>query len=204
MMIDEILRSAGVLPVLTIRDPSNAVPLVAALANAGLSTVEITLRAPGALSAIEAVAKALPAVVVGAGSVLKDAQMQDAQAAGARFAVSPGLTPALLNTAQRLNLPYLPGVATPSEAMAAHDAGLRTLKLFPAQNLGGTQLLKALAGPLPDLEFCPTGGIDASSFQHYLAEPNVVCVGGSWMVDPDLMAAFDWVGVSRQARARTS
>jgi 2-dehydro-3-deoxyphosphogluconate aldolase/(4S)-4-hydroxy-2-oxoglutarate aldolase len=169
--------------------------------------LEITLRTPVALDAIKAVAAALPQACVGAGTVLNVEQLHAERDAGAQFAVSPGLTPALAEGAHGAGISLLPGVATASEAMAALEAGFTFLKFFPAQAAGGVPMLKSLGGPLPQLRFCPTGGIDAALAPSYLALPNVVCVGGSWVVPKDAVAGGDWGRIrtlAEQARALRS
>jgi 2-dehydro-3-deoxyphosphogluconate aldolase/(4S)-4-hydroxy-2-oxoglutarate aldolase len=199
----ETLKQTLVLPVLTVDDAALAVPLVEALSSGGLVTVEVTLRTPSALAAIARIANELPGVSVGAGTVTTTEEFDRATQAGASFAVSPGLTPALVEAASRSAIPLLPGVGTVGEAMRARDEGFGLLKLFPAAVLGGIHFLKAIRGPLPDLLFCPTGGINVGSYRGYLAEPNVLCVGGSWMVSPELIAKRDWRAV-RQAAAEIS
>ncbi len=195
----DLLSEARVLPVLTVRDSPSAVAVARALAEGGLGTVEITLRSEAALSAIEAIARQLPEVTVGAGTLTSPDQFRTVADAGARFAVSPGWTSSLAEAARKDALPWLPGVATVSEAMVAQEAGFEILKLFPAKALGGRVLLKSIYGPLPDLAFCPTGGINASSYRDYLELPNVLCVGGSWMVPRKNAAAVDGSAITRLA-----
>ncbi|MBN9064754.1 MAG: keto-deoxy-phosphogluconate aldolase [Rhizobiales bacterium 65-9] len=185
-------RSVGVIPVVTIERVAHAVPLARALAAGGLPLIEITLRTRSALDAIKVIAEEVKDVVVGAGTVLDPAQGAAAVAAGARFVVSPGATDRLVDAAQEWGVPYLPGVATASEAMRLAERGLTFLKLFPAEAVGGMALLKSLAAPLPEIMFCPTGGIDASKAAAYRALPNVACVGGSWMAPHAAMEAGDW------------
>ena len=177
--LERVMRAGPVIPVLTIDDVAHAVPLARALVEGGLPAIEITLRTKPALAAIEAVAREVKGAFVGAGTVLNREQLRDAQRAGATFAVSPGATPALLEAADVADMALLPGVATASEAMVAQEAGYRLLKFFPAEASGGVNFLKSVYGPLPDLRFCPTGGIDAAKAGSYLALPNVLCVGGS-------------------------
>jgi 2-dehydro-3-deoxyphosphogluconate aldolase/(4S)-4-hydroxy-2-oxoglutarate aldolase len=196
-----VLRRVPVVPVLTIDRPEVALPLARALAEGGLGILEITLRTSVALAAIREIANGLPEVIVGAGTVRSPEQAQDAIEAGARFLVSPGMTPRLLAAAQSWRIPFLPAIATASEAMALGDMGYRVLKFFPAEAAGGVATLKALAAPLPDLVFCPTGGIDLGKVRDYLAQPNVVCVGGSWVAPTHAVAAGDWVAISALARA---
>jgi 2-dehydro-3-deoxyphosphogluconate aldolase / (4S)-4-hydroxy-2-oxoglutarate aldolase len=174
----DVLDLAEVIPVVVLDDPERAVPLARALVARGMPAIEITLRTPAALEGIEAVARAVPEAVVGAGTVLTIEQGEAAMDAGARFLVSPGATPALLDA----GLPLLPGAATPSEVMALLERGIAAAKFFPAAASGGVPALRALAGPFPQVRFCATGGIDATTAPGYLALPNVACVGGSWML----------------------
>ena len=166
--------------------------------------LEVTLRTPVALAAIEAIRKQVPEAIVGAGTVTRPFELNQAIAAGAVFAVSPGLTGELIAAARNASIPLLPGVMTPSEAMAARDAGFSRLKLFPAQQAGGIGMLKAMAGPLPDLKFCPTGGITPETAADYLRLPNVVCVGGSWLAPEAALASGDWRAVEKLAAAATA
>jgi len=194
-------KAAKVVPVLTIADARHAVPLARALVAGGLTALEITLRTPTALEAISRIAAEVPGAEVGAGTVLMPVHAEQAIKAGARFLVSPGSTAPLLDAAEGLAVPLLPGAATASEAMALHDRGYRFLKFFPAEPAGGIPALKALAAPLADIHFCPTGGIGANNAGAYLACPNVVCVGGSWVAPQALVDAGDWDGITRLARA---
>lgn len=189
-----------VLPVVVIEDPARAVPLAQALLEGGVDVIEITLRSDAALAAMEAVARAVPAMVVGAGTVTLAEQVLPVIAAGARFALSPGATPSLLAAAKQAGLPFVPGVATPSEAMAASEAGYTLLKCFPVEPLGGVELLKAWAGPLPKLRFCPTGGVSPANCAAYLKLPNVAMVGGSWLTPTAAVRTGDWVTVTRLAQ----
>ncbi len=200
MDLRRILSAQAVLPVVVIDDDARALPLARALLAGGITAIEITLRTPAALDCIGAVARALPEIAVGAGTVLEPGDLDAARAAGARFAVSPGTTPELLRAAAASDLPFLPGVATASEAMAAAAFGYETLKFFPAVPSGGVAALRALAGPLPRLAFAPTGGITAANAPEFLALPNVVCVGGTWLAPPELIAAGDWDGITALAR----
>lgn len=198
------LADVPVIPVLEFHSVDEALHVSEALVTGGLPLLEITLRTPVALEAIKAVAAALPQACVGAGTVLTVDQLHAVRGAGAQFAVSPGLTPALAAGAQGAGISLLPGVATASEAMAALEAGFTFLKFFPAQAAGGVPMLKSLGGPLPQLRFCPTGGIDVALAPSYLALPNVVCVGGSWVVPKDAVASGDWGRIrtlAEQARA---
>lgn len=190
-----------ILPVLTIERSEDALPLVSALAEAGLTTVEITLRTPVALGAISSISRKLPDVRVGAGSVLDASTFISAVEAGADFLVSPGATEVLYETAGREEVSWIPGVATASEVMRGLDAGIRLFKLFPASSLGGPSALSALGGPLSQARFCPTGGINAESANDYLRLANVVAVGGSWMVPNRAVIERDWRSVFHAARA---
>ena len=193
------LRKAVVVPVLTIDRVEQAVPLARALVAGGLNVLEITLRTPTALEAIREMVRGVPGAIVGAGTVLTPEQGASAMANGARFLVSPGMSPRLVEAAETWPVPFLPGVATASEAMALADMGYRALKFFPAEPAGGTAALKALGAPLADLVFCPTGGIDAAKAPSYLALPNVAAVGGSWVAPAKAVAAGDWGGITKLA-----
>lgn len=198
--LEQVMRAGPVIPVLTIDDVAHAVPLARALVEGGLPAIEITLRTPSALAAMEAVARHVPGALVGAGTVLNREHLRDAQRAGAIFAVSPGATPALLEAADVADMALLPGIATASEAMVAQEAGYQYLKFFPAEASGGLHFLKSIFGPLPLLRFCPTGGIDAVKAKDYLALPNVLCVGGSWIVPATALKAGDFATITRLAR----
>ncbi|MFF8975966.1 bifunctional 4-hydroxy-2-oxoglutarate aldolase/2-dehydro-3-deoxy-phosphogluconate aldolase [Streptomyces cellulosae] len=195
-----VLELAPVVPVVVVEDAADAVPLARALVAGGLPAIEVTLRTPAAPDAIRAIAAEVPGAVVGAGTVLTPGQVTDAVAAGARFLVSPGCTDALLTAMRAAGVPFLPGVSTASEVMALLERGVRDMKFFPARAAGGTAYLKSLAGPLPQARFCPTGGIGPETAPEYLALPNVGCVGGSWMLPEDAVAARDWDRVERLAR----
>lgn len=197
--IRELIGQTAVIPVLVIDDLTHAVPLARALCAGGLKLLEITLRTPAALPSIAAIAEALPEVVVGAGTVRSASDAARAHEAGARFAVGPGYTAALGDACIELGLPYLPGVATASEVMTALDDGYDVLKFFPAEAAGGLAMLNALAGPFPDVAFCPTGGIDAKNAQAYLAQANVLCVGGSWIALRAEVADGNWAKVTALA-----
>jgi 2-dehydro-3-deoxyphosphogluconate aldolase/(4S)-4-hydroxy-2-oxoglutarate aldolase len=194
------LKMAPVVPVLVVRQVADAVPLATALVEGGLPALEVTLRTPAALEAIREMS-AVPGSAVGAGTVLDARQAEQAVKAGAQFLVSPGSTPELLDAAEELGVPFLPGVATASEAMAARDRGLRILKFFPAGQAGGPAYLKALASPLAELQFCPTGGITADNATSYLELPNVICVGGSWIAPQELVDAKRWSAIRELANA---
>jgi 2-dehydro-3-deoxyphosphogluconate aldolase/(4S)-4-hydroxy-2-oxoglutarate aldolase len=196
-----LLAGTAVVPVLVIEEVGAALPLARALVAGGLPILEITLRTPAALDVIEAIAGEVEGVLVGAGTVLSAGQYRAAAEAGARFVVSPGVTAAVLEAAAGSAVPLLPGAATASEVMRLLEHGYRFLKFFPAAPAGGPAYLKALAGPLPEVRFCPTGGIDASNASHYLRLPNVICVGGSWVAPANAVAAGDWPQITRLARA---
>lgn len=201
MTLDDILALARpVMPVLVIDRAEQAMPLAEALAGGGVHVLEITLRTDAALDAIALLARALPNAVIGAGTVLTEAQMDEALAAGARFLVSPGCTPRLLEAARARSAPLLPGVATASELQLALEYGYDRLKCFPAAAAGGPALLKALAGPFPEVRFCPTGGISEATAPDYLALANVECVGGSWLATPEQLARGDWAGITAAAQ----
>lgn len=194
-----LFRGVSVIPVLTIERERDAVPLARALFEGGLGVIEIALRTQAAAAAIAAIARELPQVIVGAGTVQRAADVAAAVHAGARFLVSPGTTPELAASALGTELSYLPGVATPSEVMAARSLGICLMKLFPAEACGGIGFLRALAPVFPGVAFCPTGGIDEQSAADYLALPNVSLVGGSWMAPKDAIAAGDWPRIRRLA-----
>ncbi|MEM6438203.1 MAG: bifunctional 4-hydroxy-2-oxoglutarate aldolase/2-dehydro-3-deoxy-phosphogluconate aldolase [Pseudomonadota bacterium] len=190
--LEDLCAAAPVVPVLTVPDAASAAPLARALVAGGLPALEVTLRTPAALAVIAAMRDAAPQAWVGAGTLRTPADVAEAKAAGAVFGVSPGATPALLDAAEAAELPLLPGAATASEVMALAERGLLLQKFFPAAAAGGRPLLKSLAAPLTDVRFCPTGGIDAASAPDWLALPNVICVGGSWVAPSDAVASGDW------------
>lgn len=200
MKMLELMQLAPVIPVIVIDDVAQAVPLARALVEGGLPVLEVTLRTPAALAAVREIARALPEAMVGVGTVINEAQLAAAQAAGARFAVSPGLTPALAEAQRRSGLPLLPGAATASELMFALECGYEQLKFFPAEAAGGPAMLKSLHGPFADVRFCPTGGITETNAPAYLALPNVVCVGASWLVPKAALAAGDWAAIHALAQ----
>ncbi|WP_053851491.1 bifunctional 4-hydroxy-2-oxoglutarate aldolase/2-dehydro-3-deoxy-phosphogluconate aldolase [Streptomyces sp. NRRL B-24085] len=197
---DSLLDLAPVVPVVVVQDAPDAVPLARALVAGGLPAIEVTLRTPVALDAIRAIAGEVPDAVVGAGTVITPEQVHDVVAAGARFLVSPGWTDVLLEAMRGSGVPFLPGVSTASEVVALLERGVREMKFFPAEAAGGTAYLKSLAGPLPQARFCPTGGIGPGNAPEYLSLPNVGCVGGTWMLPEDALAARDWARVERLAR----
>lgn len=196
----QVMQDAPVIPVIVLNDVAHAVPLARALLQGGLRMLEITLRTPQALSCMEAIAREVPEAVVGAGTVRSAADAQAAAMAGAHFAVSPGYTPKIGQTCRDLGLALLPGVATGSEILMCQEDGLTELKFFPAMQAGGVAMLKALGGPFGEVRFCPTGGITPINAPEFLALPNVVCVGGSWLVPPDALATGDWARITFLAR----
>ena len=191
---------APVIPVLTVRDAEDGVAQARALVAGGLPAIEVTLRTPKALEAIRAIRDSVQGAFVGAGTILTPEQIKAACDAGARFLVSPGASPRLAEAAAAAPIPFLPGVATASEAIALMDLGFRHLKFFPAEAVGGAKHLSSLAAPLPDLKFCPTGGIDLAKAPSYLALTNVVCIGGSWMMPKSALTVGDYGEVERLAR----
>jgi len=195
-----ILALAPVVPVVIIDDVRHAVPLARALVAGGIRAIEVTLRTPAAMDAIRAIAAEVEEAVVGVGTVLRGGQLETARQAGAQFAVSPGTSPRLLDAADDNELPLLPGVATASEAMTLLERGYEHLKLFPAVPVGGAKLLAAWASPLPQIRFCPTGGISLATAPDFLKLSNVACVGGSWLTPADKLASGDWAGIEQLTR----
>ena len=204
MNIREIVSLAPVIPVLTLTDLEHAVPLARALTAGGLRVLEITLRTPAALAAIEEIRRAVPQAVVGVGTLTRAVDFAAAGRMGAQFGVTPGLTPELAAASRGARFPLLPGVMTPTELITARAAGFNVLKLFPAQLAGGIAMLEALRGPFPDVLFCPTGGITRALAPDYLALPNVACVGGSWVAPQAMLARHDWPGIEALARDAVS
>ena len=196
----EIFSGVAVIPVLTIARAADAPPLALALLRGGLRVIEVTLRTPEALAAIREIRRRVPDAIVGAGTVLSGADVTRGTEAGARFLVSPGLTPELAGAGRAGDLPYLPGAATPSEVMLARELGFSLLKFFPAAALGGVEMLRAYAAVFAGIAFCPTGGITPESAAQYLTLANVPLVGGSWMVPADAVAAGDWERIEDLAR----
>ena len=196
----QVMQDAPVIPVIVLNDVTHAVPMARALVAGGIRMLEVTLRTPQALACIEAIAKEVPEAVVGAGTVRTRSDAQAASMAGARFAVSPGYTRAVGQACRDLGLALLPGVATGSEIMVAQEDGFTELKFFPAMQAGGPAMLKAWSGPFWDVKFCPTGGVTLQNAPDWLALPNVVCVGGSWLVPVDALAQGDWARLTRIAR----
>lgn len=196
----DVMRDAPVIPVIVLHDVRHAVPMARALVAGGIRMLEVTLRTPQALECMRAIAAEVPDAVVGAGTVRTSADAAAAARAGARFAVSPGFTPAVGRACRDAGLPLLPGVATGSEIMTAQEEGFSALKFFPAVQAGGTAMLKAWQGPFGDVAFCPTGGIQPGNAAEFLALKNVACVGGSWLVPADALEQGDWSRITRLAR----
>ena len=193
-----------VVPVIVLQDPAHAVPLAHALLEGGIDVMEITLRSDAALKAIEAVAKAVPDMHTGAGTVTRVSEVQQVIDAGASFALSPGATDALVEAVKSARLPFMPGVMTPGEVMHRREQGFTLMKLFPAQQAGGIAMLKALSAPIPDVQFCPTGGVSPDNLSDFLKLPNVAMAGGSWLTPADALAAGDWNRITRLAREATA
>jgi len=198
--IRDYMRVSPVIPVLTINRIEQAAPLAQALVRGGLSVLEVTLRTPCGLAAISAMRAASPDAIVGAGTITRASDFRDCAAAGAQFGVSPGLTPELAAASRDALFPLLPGIMTPSELIAARGAGFMACKLFPASQAGGIGMLKALGGPFPDHVFCPTGGVTRANAAEFLALPNVLCVGGSWIVPSTAVDSGDWGTIEALAR----
>ena len=204
MSFEELLGPTRVVPVITIKDAETAVPLAAALVAGGLQVLEVTLRTEAGLDSIRRIAAEVPGAVIGAGTVTTPQQLLDARNAGAQFIVSPGCTDSLARAAADAGGVFLPGAVTASEVLRLLELGISMMKFFPAQTSGGVAALKALGAPFPQVRFCPTGGIDLERASGYLALPNVVCVGGSWMVPADLIQYHEWVAITALAAEATS
>jgi 2-dehydro-3-deoxyphosphogluconate aldolase/(4S)-4-hydroxy-2-oxoglutarate aldolase len=200
----QVMQDAPVIPVIVLNDVAHAVPIARALVAGGIRMLEVTLRTPAALACIEAIAKAVPQAVVGAGTVRTRADAQAAASAGALFAVSPGYTSAVGQACRDAGMSLLPGVATGGEIMMAQEDGFTELKFFPAMQAGGPAMLKAWSGPFFDVKFCPTGGVTPQNASEFLALPNVVCVGGSWLVPADAMMQGDWMRITQLARSAST
>lgn len=200
MSIEKILSSAPVVPVVVIEKLEDAAPLARALYNGGLKALEITLRTPIAAEAVKLMKEAVPEAYVGTGTVVDKATFNASVEAGADFMVSPGVNDELLALAKDADIPFLPGAATPSEVMKLASYGFKFLKFFPAEAAGGTAMLKSIGGPLPQVTFCPTGGISLETAPNYLALKNVICVGGTWMLDKQLIENKDWQAIEALAR----
>ena len=197
----EVLSASPVVPVLVVSKVEQAIPLANALIAGGIKVLEVTLRTPVALDVIKAIADNVPEAIVGAGTVSTPAMLADVVAAGGQFAISPGLTERLLAAGKESQIPLIPGVATVSELMTGLDYDYDTFKFFPAEASGGVKALKSIVGPFPQVTFCPTGGISPTTYNDYLAIPNVQCVGGSWMVPSDAVEAGDWQHITALAKA---
>ncbi len=197
---EHILNLGPVMPVIVINQLEHAVPLAKALLAGGITVVEVTLRTACAIEAIKAIAKEVPEAVIGAGTVLNPSQLAEVTEAGAQFAISPGLTDSLLNAANAGTIPLIPGLSTVSEMMTGIDAGFHEFKFFPAEANGGVKALQAIAGPFPQVRFCPTGGITSDNYRDYLALKNVLCIGGSWLVPADALENGDYDRITQLAR----
>ena len=204
LTVDDILQRAPVIPVIVIERVEHAVPLAQALVDGGLPVLEVTLRSAAAMPSIREIARRVDGALVGVGTVTRPEQFANAIDAGASFAVSPGLTESLVDAGRQARIPFLPGVFTPGEVMRAHELGFDALKLFPARQAGGVGMLQALAGPLPAVKFCPTGGIGPDNFIDFLRLPNVACVGGSWVCPAELVSSGDWDGIRQLAAAAST
>jgi 2-dehydro-3-deoxyphosphogluconate aldolase / (4S)-4-hydroxy-2-oxoglutarate aldolase len=200
LSIRDIMLISPVIPVLTVSRVEHALPLARALVRGGVRVLELTLRTHCALDAIASIRAGVPEAVVGAGTLTRLDDFGAAGRAGAQFGVTPGLTPALIRAAALVEFPLLPGVMTPAELIAARESGYSACKLFPAQAAGGLAMLRALAGPFPDVVFCPTGGITPQNAADYLAQPNVLCVGGSWLAPSEALEQEDWPKIESLAR----
>jgi len=197
---EQILTSGPVVPVIVINKLEHAVPLAKALVAGGVRVLEVTLRTACAVEAIKAIAKEVPDAIIGAGTVLNPEQLAEVTAAGAQFAISPGLTEPLLKAANAGPIPLIPGISTVSELMLGLDAGLREFKFFPAEANGGVKALQAIAGPFPQVRFCPTGGITPNNYRDYLALKSVLCIGGSWLVPADALESGDYERITKLAQ----
>ena len=196
----DVLNAGPVMPVMVIKNLDDAVPLAKALVAGGIKVLEITLRTPIALEALRLISQEVKEAIVGAGTITTPEQLKAAEAAGAVFAISPGLTPALLMAAKEGNIALIPGISTLSELMVGMEAGLDHFKFFPAEAAGGIPMLKAIAGPIPQVTFCPTGGISPENYNAYLSLNNVACVGGSWLVPEDAVKEKNWAKVTELAK----
>ncbi|AHE67299.1 bifunctional 4-hydroxy-2-oxoglutarate aldolase/2-dehydro-3-deoxy-phosphogluconate aldolase [Legionella oakridgensis] len=189
---ERLFTASPVIPVLVIHELNDVVPMAQAILAGGIRVLEVTLRTPIALDAIQLLRRNLPEAMVGAGTILNAHQLQQAMEADAEFAISPGLTPTLLQAGQESDIPFIPGASSLSELMMGMDYGYKHFKCFPAEAIGGVKTLKSIAGPLPDLRFCATGGINEQNFLDYLILPNVACVGGSWVIPTEAIIKKDW------------
>ena len=196
----DVFAQGPVVPVLVVKDVAHAVPMAEALMEGGIKVLEVTLRTPAALDVIAEIANKLPEAVIGAGTVTTPHQLQEVINAGAKFAISPGLTSRLLDAGAESDIALIPGTASISELMLGLDHGYTHFKFFPAEASGGVKALKAISGPFPDVVFCPTGGISPSNYLDYLALPNIQCVGGSWLVPEDALQSGDWKRITELAK----
>ncbi|MCU1515964.1 MAG: Keto-deoxy-phosphogluconate aldolase [Pseudarthrobacter sp.] len=202
--VTSVLNVSPVIPVVTIDDPRHAVPVARALADGGVRIIELTLRTESALTSLQLIADEVPEILVGAGTVLTPGQADAVVAAGAQFIVSPGVTPSLLDHLLTVGVPVLPGVATVGEVMQVLERGLTAMKFFPAGPAGGPDYLAAIGAPIPQVQFCPTGGVSMATAPKYLALPNVSCVGGSWLTPRAALDKEDWREISQLARVTAS
>ncbi len=202
--VADIFATSPIVPVLVIHDIDHAIPLAKALIAGGISVLEVTLRTPVALDVIRLIATELPDAMIGAGTVTNAQQLQQVTDAGAKFAISPGMTAELLSAGQAGTIPLIPGISSTSDLMKGKDAGYTHLKFFPAEAVGGVKAIKSIAGPFPDMIFCPTGGISPANYLDYLALPNIPCVGGSWVAPDELVKNGDWDGITELARVAVS
>ena len=202
--LEPLLRMSPVIAIVTIDDVAHAAPLAQALIDGGVMSIEVTMRTPAALGAIEAIRAKVPEACVAAGTVLTPDDVKSAERAGAQFFVSPGASPRLINAMEKSDVPWLPGSASASEAMAMFERGYRLQKFFPAESAGGVDFLRSLAAPLPKIMFCPTGGIRAQAAANYLELPNVICIGGSWLSPAAMLRDNDWNGITALAKAASA
>ena len=197
---EQVLSTGPVVPVIVVKQPEHAVPMAKALVAGGIRVLEVTLRTPVAMDALRAIIREVPEAIVGAGTVINTQQLKEVTDAGAQFVISPGLTESLLRAAIEGPVPLIPGVSTVSELMMGMDHGLREFKFFPAEASGGVKALSALAGPFPQVRFCPTGGISPANYRDYLALKSVLCIGGSWLVPDEALQQGDWERITQLAR----
>ncbi|AIX51389.1 MULTISPECIES: bifunctional 4-hydroxy-2-oxoglutarate aldolase/2-dehydro-3-deoxy-phosphogluconate aldolase [Pantoea] len=197
---EQVLSTGPVVPVIVVKQPEHAVPMAKALVAGGIRVLEVTLRTPVAMDALRAIIREVPEAIVGAGTVINTQQLKEVTDAGAQFVISPGLTESLLRAATEGPVPLIPGISTVSELMMGMDHGLREFKFFPAEASGGVKALSALAGPFPQVRFCPTGGITPANYRDYLALKSVLCIGGSWLVPDEALQQGDWERITQLAR----
>lgn len=195
----DLFTMGPIIPVLVIKDVADALPIAEALLTSGIKVLEVTLRTPSALDVINTIARELPEAVIGAGTVTNKEQLQQSYDAGAKFAISPGLTKDLLQAGTAGNIALIPGISSISEMMDAIDSGYDHLKFFPAEASGGVKAIQSIGGPFPDIKFCPTGGININNIKDYLALPNVSCCGGSWLVTDEIVRAKNWSAITTLA-----